>query len=825
MKKTVKLLLTLIVFSVTLLVGVRGFAADTPLPTAPLKPDAEYNVLGAHYTGAGVTQSQNVQPTLTTKYTPEPNQSDPWKGGTFNVNWSDQVNVSVGNLQLATAGQFGFAFIAHVNLSPNVTADDVLRGMDFDTAFLKIGDTNFKLSAANFEKIGDHTLRLTLRTWNAQGLLGGIVKLLLSGKFTLSNLPVNFNVNVNVAEMTKNGATDDTSPNKMLTKGKFPPAQDKKFTMSVDFYGKDQLVEGASGWPIPVNPTGHLYAKLDSQGNIIPSNRVTASVDTWNSYLSPVDNKNEFNTNKDDSEVVSGSNLNLPGSFGKRTLTPKLSEGDFADLDQADPHRFDRVVNYYTKENETAGASVSHTPNKTNGLNTPTAITYSGNDAQGTPLSPVALTVNDAHENNGEMTIDNLKNNVDDHGIFSGTAIQAGQPYPVEASWTAPYLKTGQIHYRLIDATNNKPIAGYEDKVFADVKNTSDNTATHSASMMLPPLPKGQYFFDFKLVDDYDPGASLWNWQIPEKMPYTPMITVTDVPKISGTNTLTDLDTKKSGDQLTAYAGNKMQETVNYTVDDMSNGKLSNQKILVGIPNHTTYVKDSLTFEVNGKKVDVTPTTDGSTMTIPINEELKAGDKLTVNYQYAVDQVQKVDIQTLHPQFAANVTVDSGNGQSQMTLAPVILNNFTFHVPGEEFKFSKVPANFTFGKNVTKPYIPVELPMQSSDFSFDVVNTRVGTNSDHWQITAALSKEFQTTDGSVLPGAKLFFNQAGKKIEIGKDSASPIYTYDGQQKGEIPVTFSDQDKLSLQVPPDPSIQTDTPYTGEINWQLTNGPGE
>ncbi|WP_159722549.1 hypothetical protein [Enterococcus sp. CSURQ0835] len=825
MKKTVKLLLTLVVFSVTLLVGVRGLAADAPKvwPTAPLSPSTEFNFLGLHLSGTAISQSKSVQPSLTTKYTPEPNQSDPWKGGTFNVNWSDQVDIADGIGNYASAPLYGFSFVAHVNLSPNVTADDVLNSIDYQTAYLKIANTDFQLTSDNFEKIGDHTLRLTLRPWNAKNLLGGIWNLIVSGGLKKS-LPVNFNVNVDVAKMTEMGATDDTSPNKMLTKGKFPPAQDKKFTMSVDFYGADQIHEGAVGI-LGQAPSGRVYAKLDSQGNIIPSNRVSASVDTWNSYLSPVDNKNEFNTNKDDSEVVSGSNLNLPGSFGARTLTPKLSEGDFADLDQADSHRFDRVVNYYTKENETAGANVSHTPNKTSGLNTPTAITYSGNDAQGTPLSPVALTVNDAHENNGEMTIDNLKNNVDDHGIFSGTAIQAGQPYPVEASWTAPYLKTGQIHYRLIDATNNKPIAGYEDKVFADVKNTSDNTATHSASMMLPPLPKGQYFFDFKLVDDYDPDASLWNWQIPEKMPYTPMITVTDVPKISGTNTLTDLDTKKSGDQLTAYAGNKMQETVNYTVDDMSNGKLSNQKILVGIPNHTTYVKDSLTFEVNGKKVDVTPTTDGSTMTILVNEELKAGAKLTVNYQYTVDQVQKVDIQTLHPQFAANVTVDSGNGQSQMTLAPVILNNFTFHVPGEEFKFSKVPANFTFGKNITKPYIPVELPMQSSDFSFDVVNTRVGTNSDHWQITAALSKEFQTTDGSVLLGAKLFFNQAGKKVEIGKDSASPIYTYDGQQKGEIPVTFSDQDKLSLQVPPDPNIQTDTPYTGEINWQLTNGPGE
>ena len=783
----------------------------------PLRPDNQYNLLGAHYTGAGVYQASGTTPTLTAKYT-SASPSDPWRGGTFNINWSDRVRLGVGSGQLVTSPVYGFAFVAHVNLPQEVTADQVLAGMDFSTANLTIGDTPFKLKSDNFEKIGDHTLRLTLRTWNASNLLSGIYKLLTSGKFSLDNLYVNFNVNVDVAKMTADGNSLDTSPNKVLTTGMFPPAKTKKSTISVDFYGADQLVEG-SGFG-GFSPTGRLYANLNSDGSFVTSNRSTATYASWNSYISPWDNQKEYNTNTDNSEVVSGGNANLPGSVGQRMLIPKLALGTYQDIDTANPTRFDRVVNFFTKENVTKGASLTHTPHQTNGLNTTTSVIYSGTDADNTPLSPVTMLVDDAHQDNATIKVTNLTNNVSSTGQVYGTVIPANTNYPVDFQWTAPYLKTGQIRYRILDTSGN-PVKGFEDQPLLSIKNTKDYSSAHQETAKVPQLPEGQYFYDFKIIDDYDPDNAQWNYSNPSTRLNTPILTVTDIPQIEGSATLKNTATGEIGSSVTGYSGNQIQEKIDYTFKTAGGKPLSNQRVTIGIPTNTTYNTGSVSVTLNGNKLNnVKPSQTNNTITLPINHNLTKEDQLEITFSYTINQISNTVINTIPAKFDADVAFDAGLGTT-VPISPIVSPSQTINVPKEELTLVSVPSDLNFGNTIVKPYIPVDVPYLNQNFDFDVRDTR--SSQDNWQISASLSKVFQTSDGQILPKAEVLFDNGKTKMPIQKDSTTPIYSYTGTEKGDIKVDLTKQAQIYLHLEPDASIQTGKTYSGEVDWQLTNGP--
>lgn len=816
MMKKVKLLSGIAIFFLFLFIN--DFKSSAAV-TQPLKPDTTYNVLGVHYTGAGVYQASGTKPVLTTKYT-SASPTDPWRGGTFNINWSDKVRLGVGNGQLVTSPTYGFAFVAHVNLPESVTADQVLAAMNFNTANLTVGDTPFKLTSDNFEKIGDHTLRLTLRAWNSSGLLSGIYNLLTSGKFSLDNLYVNFNVDVDVAKMTAEGSSLDTSPNRILTKGMFPPLMDNHTPISVDFYGADQLVEGAKTFSF--SPSGKLYANLNSDGSLKESNRATSTLTSWNTYISPWDNQGEFNTNSDSTETVDNNPDNLPGSVGNRVLTTKMALNNFQELNQENPHRFDRVVNFFTKKNVTEGATLSHAPSATNGLNVSTQVTYSGKDAQGNPLSPVILKVVDAHEDNAKVEITNMSNHFSPTGQFYGTVVPANQAnFSVDASWTGPYLKTGEIRYRILN-TSGVPIKGYEDQLFASIKNTTDYTASHEATMKLPALPVGQYFFDYKIVDDYDPEAAHWNYDTPETKGYTPVITAVNEPEIQASHSLTNLATNEQGNAITAYAGNQIQETTTYSVKNAGSNQLLNKKVTIGIPANVTYDPKSLQVTLNGKELtNMTSDQKDNTIVLSIPNELKQGDQLVIQDTYTIGSISNTTIATVPSKFEAEATLVSGNQTINVPITPVVLESQTITIPKEELTLDRVPTDFDFGETVEKPYVPVDIPLQNADLSFEVTDTRGSKNS--WQLSATMNTPFQTAQGTTLPNTKLLFVEGKSKIPLTENTAAPIYTYTGKKKGDIKLQLPTDTKVLLHLEPAPNIQTNTTYSCKINWQLSDGP--
>lgn len=129
-----------------------------------------------------------------------------------------------------------------------------------------------------------------------------------------------------------------------------------------------------------------------------------------------------------------------------------LTEGRF---DQLPSTRFERVVNYFTGKNVTQGATLTHTPASTSGLNQSTNIVYSGKDAQGGLLSPVALKVLEQYKLDGTVLPTNLTTDSQWGKLLSPA------PYQVMANWSATELKTGSIHYRLYSKGTQKLAAGW----------------------------------------------------------------------------------------------------------------------------------------------------------------------------------------------------------------------------------------------------------------------------------------------------------------------------------------------------------------------------
>ncbi len=288
---------------------------------------------------------------------------------------------------------------------------------------------------------------------------------------------------------------------------------------------------------------GRFYPKLTG-GKLNPGAyafSASAEINTWNSYISPSDSTGKYNTFADTTEYVDGNNQNLPGSTNNRTLTMGLTEGRF---DQLPSTRFDRVVNYFTGKNVTQGAALTHTPASTSGLNQSTNIVYSGKDAQGGLLSPVALKVLEQYKLDGTVLPTNLTADSQWGKLLSPA------PYQVMANWSAIELKTGSIHYRLYSKGTQKLAAGWTDQLFQTI--SSNNGGTTTATSTLPALASGQYYFDYRLVDDVLTNlypSFAYKWQSEQAGITTlPQITVANFPSVSADS------------QLKILADNRMKE-------------------------------------------------------------------------------------------------------------------------------------------------------------------------------------------------------------------------------------------------------------------------
>lgn len=799
-------------------------------PTAAIRPEYVYGL--ANYTGAGVVQDSQAQPQLKATYQ-SGSATDPWLGGKLNIDWTDYLDLRMGGGQLVTAATFGFGFVAHVNLPSRINADDVLAAMDFSTAKLTVKSATFPLQRDNFEKIGPHTLRLTMRDHNGHNLNWGVLEVLqgiVNDGFSLNHVYVNFNIDVDIAKLTVDGQPDDTSPNKILTKGHFAPAPDKKHQLSVDFYGADDIKEGAASF-FGLSPTGYLYANLNPDGIFKACNRATTTMKTWNSYISPTDNQGTENTNQDQAEVVDGSAANLPGQVNQRSVTLGYRAGTFA-AQPAD--RFNRVVNYFTKQNVTTGAQLTHTPLKTTGYNQPTTVVYSGTDSEGTKLSPVALKVTDSHRNNGQVKLTNLTNTVlPNGGGMVGTAISQGTNFTMKGWWQAPDLDHGAIRYRVLalkagqSLAEATPVAGRADLLFQTITNSPNYSQTHATSAVLAGLPAGRYVLDTKIVDDAEPDQAQWaSTQYlahPDQNAYPPLIAVVDLPQMALTSQVTNTATHETGQTITALAGDLVHSTTTITAGTDGTASLEQAALQLQIPTGTTYQAGSLTVTINGQpQSGMTANFSAGTAKIALPQAVKAGDTIKLGLDYQVNDLSDQTLTATPVTLSGKVTVPTDNGTAP---APVSLasNAIAIKIPVAELKLVNGPADFTFGHNVDLPYQPVDLPAKTANLAFTVWDSRAPQMKSNWQITASLSKPFTTATGAILPTAQLDAKIGNEQHAISAGQETPIYTHEGNARGKIAVQLAKTNQLILHVDPNAGIQTDVAYQGEIQWQLVDGP--
>ncbi|MDT2595669.1 WxL domain-containing protein [Enterococcus dongliensis] len=793
-------------------------------PVIAYDPDTYENITPARDNGSikGGKIEQltgtNELPKLTVTYKND-GSNDPWKGGTIDFHWESHIKLTsnlLNPIDLADMMGQGFVFVAIINLPKQVTSAEVLRAVDWDTASLHVNEAKIKLSKGALMSAGNHTLRFGLGAWDntESNMLSTLIGIITKPGFVQDNIPLKFDITIDVAKMTANGDRFDTSPGKILTTGKLQPAISKKVDFSVDFYDSNNVVQDSHQiWPVWY-AGGRFYPKL-TNGKLNPAAYAKTSsttINSWNSYISPWDTTSKYNSINDSTEYVDGNNKNLPGTTNNRTLTMNLSEGSFTQLPV---NRFDRVVNYFTGKNETAGSTLTHTPIKTSGLNQQTPIVYSGNDSGGTALSPVTMNVLEKYVVDGTITPTKLNN----------SDSQWGKPlpsksYPVEAAWKANALTTGSIHYRLYKKATQQLVGTYEDRLFQSI--TANNGSTNTAVTTLPVLPSGQYYFDIKLVDDVLSKAYpelAYKWQS-EQTGVTSLkeITVANFPNISQTSNLKNLSrTPETGEPLTALAGDSIQETSTFTLDKIGDS-LADMKVNVALPGNVTYEKGSLTL--NGTVIPDESLQTG--ISIPAQFLAKVGDKLTVTYKYKINvidtSVNDVQLPTKPDMLSGNIVLTDN---TKLPIAKVSTTAHLINIPKQELSLIDVPDDFTFGNNLPVPTQAMSYKAKG-DFSFDVKDTRLPSTDAAWQLTGRLSTTFKTTAGKELNGASVYFNHGGEKLPITETNAL-IYQNDGTKKGDIPVDFPDSDGLLLEVNSSTYTQADQTYQGVITWELSTGP--
>ncbi|WP_208422402.1 WxL domain-containing protein [Latilactobacillus fragifolii] len=171
----------------------------------------------------------------------------------------------------------------------------------------------------------------------------------------------------------------DDSPKKILTRQTLPPSPTHKYSLDYNIYTSNSLL----------SPTlGKGDGKLDNIDDaVVNRNKMdlghvkSSNVDTWSAYMSPWDNKNTFNTklvssDPDNEFDETGSQTKvLPGTnFRERKINFDVAkDGKFID----NPSRFDRVIDFFTKEN------VTHKP--TSGENRKSDIQYVDVTRSGNP--------------------------------------------------------------------------------------------------------------------------------------------------------------------------------------------------------------------------------------------------------------------------------------------------------------------------------------------------------------------------------------------------------------------------------------------------------
>lgn len=300
------------------------------------------------------------------------------------------------------------------------------------------------------------------------------------------------NLYLNVSQYP--GNTDDTSKDKVLTKGKLPPSKTRKIEVQLFVIDRGGLVAGGAG-------AGNISKAQVIPGKEYINKSENNQIATWREYISLWDNKDKFNTVLSANQEVTGEGYELPGkNIFDRTLNVNLfKDGDYNEFEA---NRFDRIVDYYTHENVTAGGvndissiSLSHTP-QTIGYNKETEVKYTGSvtthDGVKTNLSSAVL----------RTTINTEASSLNFTGSQPDT-IQTGQSLNLAGNFNGKTSDAFVIHYKV----DNREWAQL-DKYSAVPGEDVEWNATIAG------LSKGKHQIQVKAVDSFGKDSNILTHQV-----------------------------------------------------------------------------------------------------------------------------------------------------------------------------------------------------------------------------------------------------------------------------------------------------------------------
>lgn len=268
--------------------------------------------------------------------------------------------------------------------------------------------------------------------WNSYDPISTGAALAAAGTAHIGDMTGSADLAVDFDMSKYTGNLDDTTKDKILTAGKLAPSKTRKFNVDGYFLDRSALVAGTEGKKNIVK--SQIKTGMDHANPY----KMSVSPETWDSYLSVWDTKGKYNTNLLENNEVADEFGALPGkSIFDRDLV--LTDGD--NFNDFASNRFDRVINYFTHEDITAGkigevntTTVTHNPEKiTTGEKT--KVTYDGSVTyvDGSTRSLISNVINVSNDEStvekGQITSANYTiGDKDITGTFTGE-IASGQLY------------------------------------------------------------------------------------------------------------------------------------------------------------------------------------------------------------------------------------------------------------------------------------------------------------------------------------------------------------------------------------------------------------
>ena len=157
-------------------------------------------------------------------------------------------------------------------------------------------------------------------------------------------------------------------------------------------------------------------------------------------------------------------------------------------------------------------------------------------------------------------------------------------------------------------------------------------------------------------------------------------------------------------------------------------------------------------------------------------------------------------------------------------------------------------SNFDFGTQKTSGNAatytakPVEITLNNGDevmrAPYAQVTDNRGTNAG-WTLQVAQPKQLSNQEGEELDGAQITIGEgtvtgtpadkngvAGEAVELSEDSQTVFTAADGAKGGTWVNSFGTADDVNveLSIPAGTKIDQDTEYTADLDWTLTDAPG-